>query len=91
MSAGWYVQGQQTLTPRWFAAARVERIGGPVQDPLITPTVSAFMGVEETVGYRLTPDLTFRFSHRARRAFAQTDYVEPGARVDRLGAAVVLT
>jgi hypothetical protein len=75
VSAGWYLQGQQTLTPRWFVAARVERIGGTVRDPLLTPTVSSFMGVEETVGYRLTPDLTFRLSHRARRQFAQTDFV----------------
>ena len=72
VAAGWYFQGQQTLTPRWFAAARVERIGAPVRDPLLTPTVSSFLGTEETLGYRLTPDLTFRFSHRARRAFAQT-------------------
>ncbi len=74
MNAGWFFQGQQTLTPRWFAAARVERIGGTVRDPLLTPTVSAFIGTEETAGYRLTPDLTFRVSHRARRAFAQTDF-----------------
>jgi hypothetical protein len=33
------------------------------------------MGMEETLGYRLTPDLTFRVSHRARRQFAQTDFV----------------
>ena len=75
VSTGWYVQGQQTLTPRWFAAGRVERINGTVRDPLLTPTASAFMGMEETVGYRLTPDLTFRVSHRARRQFTQTDFV----------------
>ncbi len=27
--SGWYVQGQQTLTPRWFVAGRVERMIGP--------------------------------------------------------------
>ena len=75
VSAGWYFQGQQTLAPRWFVAGRVERINGTVRDPLLTPTVSAFMGMEETLGYRLTPDLTFRVSHRARRQFAQTDFV----------------
>jgi len=74
VSAGWYVQGQQTLTPRWFVAARVERIGAPEHDPLMAPDVGSFLGVEETVGYRLTPDLTFRLSHRARRPFAQTAF-----------------
>jgi len=74
VNAGWFFQGQHTLTPRWFAAARVERIGGTVRDPELTPTVSAFIGTEETAGYRLTPDLTFRVSHRARRVFAQTDF-----------------
>ena len=29
VASGWFVQGQQTLTPRWFVAARVERIDRP--------------------------------------------------------------
>jgi len=74
VAVGWYVQGQHALGPRWFAAGRVERIGAPEADPLVTPTVSAFFGTEETVGYRLTPDLTFRVSHRARRTFAQEPF-----------------
>ena len=37
VSPGWYVQGQQTLTPRWFVAARVERIDAPEHDPLLLP------------------------------------------------------
>ncbi|HEY6509227.1 MAG TPA: hypothetical protein VIY56_14500, partial [Vicinamibacterales bacterium] len=66
---GWYVQGLQTLAPRWFAAGRLEYIGGPVSDPLVTAPLDSFVGVEETLGYRLTSDLTFRVSHRARRVF----------------------
>jgi hypothetical protein len=73
VAAGWYVQGQQTLTPRWFAAGRVERIGAPEGEPFAPPGAS-FLGVEATAGYRLTPDLTFRLSHRSRRAFAQPDF-----------------
>ena len=29
VESGWYIQGQQTLTPRWFVAGRVERLEGP--------------------------------------------------------------
>lgn len=76
VASGWFVQGQQTLTPRWFAAARVERIGAPAAGPSpgVTQT-SRLMGTEETVGYRLTPEITLRASHRARRVFAQADYL----------------
>jgi hypothetical protein len=73
VSAGWFIQGQQTLAPRWFAAARVERIGAPVHDPVLGAEPRPFLGVEETVGYRLTPDVTFRLSHRARRQFNQAE------------------
>jgi hypothetical protein len=62
---GWYIQGQQVLTPRFFLAARIERIGPPEADPLLAPVVDAFAGTEEVVGFRLTPDLTFRVGHRA--------------------------
>jgi hypothetical protein len=74
VAIGWYVQAQHAISPRWFAAGRLERIGAPESDPLVTAPVSAFLGVEETVGYRLTPEVTFRLSHRARRAFAQDPF-----------------
>ena len=90
VTAGWYFQGQQTLTPRWFAAARVERIGATVRDPLLTPTVSSFLGAEETLGYRLTPDLTFRVQPPRAPGVRADRTSTTSARVDRLGAAVVL-
>jgi hypothetical protein len=70
IESGWYVQGVQTLTPRWFAAARVERLEGP--PPLATPLGSrqTLVSAEETVGFRITPELTVRASYRARRLFA---------------------
>jgi hypothetical protein len=45
-----------------------------VPEPTAISPVASFLGVEETVGYRLTPDVTFRVSHRARRAFGQTPF-----------------
>jgi hypothetical protein len=74
VESGWYLQGQQTLTPRWFVAGRVERLEGP---PLLaTPQGGrqSFAGAEETVGFRITPEITVRASYRARRLFSQPDY-----------------
>jgi hypothetical protein len=68
-ASGWFVQGQQTLAPRWYVAGRVERMSSPAA--LVTGTVPlTFAGVEETLGFRLTPDITVRAGHRARRPFA---------------------
>ena len=75
----WYIQGQQVLTPRFFLAARIERIGSREADPLLTPVVDAFAGTEEVLGFRLRPDLTFRVGHRARRPFGQTAYANQAA------------
>jgi len=75
VASGWYVTGQQTLSPRWFVAGRVERIASPAvlfpPADVSTPVVidQRLQGVEETIGYRITPDITLRASHRARRSF----------------------
>lgn len=73
IASGWFVQGQQTLAPRWFAAARVEHMDAP----LLLPEVMArqqLTSVEEVLGFRLTPELTVRGGHRARRAFGRTGF-----------------
>ena len=70
VASGWFVQGQQTLAPRWFVAGRVERISAPVLLPAGAETVRvALAGVEGTLGFRLTPEITLRLGHRARRPF----------------------
>ena len=77
VASGFYVQGQQTLTPRWFAAGRIERIDSPavLGDPAAPVIVDQrLQGIEETLGYRLTPDITLRGSHRARRGFGRPGY-----------------
>jgi hypothetical protein len=75
VESGWYIQGQQTLTPRWFVAARVERLEGPPL--LIAPQGprQTFAGAEETIGFRITPEITLRASYRARRLFSQPDFL----------------
>ncbi len=74
VESGWYFQGMQTLTPRWFVAGRVERLEGP---PLLaTPQGprQTFAGAEQAVGFRITPEITVRASYRARRLFSQQDF-----------------
>jgi hypothetical protein len=77
-ATGWYIQGQQTLAPRWFVAARVERMASPrvALPDLIEQQHSE--GSEEVVGFRLTPEFTLRIGHRARRAFGRPDFDHQG-------------
>jgi hypothetical protein len=74
VASGWWVQGQQTLGPRWFGAGRVERLGAPLVTPLSGIVDQHLSSVEETVGFRLTPEITLRLSHRARRLFGRPGY-----------------
>ena len=76
-TSGWYVQGAQTLAPRWFVAGRVERINTTL--PLGTAVEQDFKSTEQTLGYRLTPDITLRVSHRMREPFGRTTWDHLGA------------
>jgi hypothetical protein len=78
VATGWFVQGQQTLAPRWFVAGRVERIASP----LVLPTavqIQRLTSVEEVLGFRLTPEITVRAGHRARRGFERPGFDHQGA------------
>jgi hypothetical protein len=64
----WFVQGIQTLSPRWFVAGRHEGTQAP---PLVTATTTGqstrlTIG-EATVGFRMTPEVTLRSSYYARK------------------------
>jgi hypothetical protein len=76
-ASGWFVQAQQTLAPRWFVAARTERISSPFVTPLFVER-QRLVGFEEVIGFRLTPELTLRVGHRARQGFAQPAYEHQG-------------
>jgi len=71
-AAGWYVQGAQTLTPRWFVAGRVDDIRTTL--PLVTAPEQNFRSFEQTLGYRLTPEITLRASHRMRQPLGSEDW-----------------
>jgi hypothetical protein len=74
IESGWYIQWQQTLTPRWFVAARVERLEGPALLTAPEGPRQSFAGAEETIGFRVTPEITLRASYRARRLFSRDDF-----------------
>jgi hypothetical protein len=71
---GYYLQVQQTITPRWFVAGRLERMDAPAASPVDDIIRQQFTGVEETVGYRVLPELTLRVSHRARKGFGAAGF-----------------
>lgn len=73
VASGWFMQGRQTLTPRWFVAGRVERIASPLVSAGLVRQQS-LISSEETLGYRLTPEFTVRAAHRARRNFRSPAY-----------------
>jgi hypothetical protein len=66
----WFVQGMQTLSPRWFAAARRESTSAP---PLVNGIVIGSRThldiFEGTAGFRVTPDIVLRSSYYARRFY----------------------
>ena len=71
-AAGWYVQGAQTLAPRWFVAGRVEQIRTTL--PLAVLQRQTFKSTEQTLGFRVTPEITLRVSHRAREPFGRSTF-----------------
>jgi hypothetical protein len=66
----WFVQGMQTLSARWFVAARQEGVSAP---PLRTATTvgqrTDFQMTEATVGYRLNPEIVLRGSYVLRQSY----------------------
>ena len=74
---GWYVQGAQSISPRWFVAARVERINTTL--PVPDGTQQHFNATEQTLGFRLTPEITVRASHRQAERFGTAEFGHTGA------------
>jgi hypothetical protein len=66
-AAGWYVQAVQTLAPRWFVAGRVEELRTTL--PVAVAREQTFTATEQTLGFRITPEITLRVSHRAIERF----------------------
>jgi hypothetical protein len=65
IARGFSVEAVRTLTPRWFAAARVKRASSPA---FVSPELSvrrAATSGELTLGYRVSPEVTLRAGYQA--------------------------
>jgi hypothetical protein len=73
----WFVQGMQTLSPRWFAAARHEGTSAPpLINGIVVGTRTRLQSVEATAGYRVTPDFTLRGSYLTRRFYGARSWAD---------------
>ncbi len=71
----WFVQGVQTLAPRWFVAARAEGASAPpLLNGIVTGTRTNFAVFEATVGFRVTPDITLRGAYDQRQSYGATSW-----------------
>jgi hypothetical protein len=74
-ASSWFVQGVQTLSPRWFVAARHEGISAPpfggraTQNPRLM-----YKTTEASAGFRLSPELTLRGSFFASKWYTKSTY-----------------
>jgi hypothetical protein len=72
-ASSWFVQGVQTLSPRWFVAGRYETMSAP--PAIFMPPGSArvsFVSSEASLGYRATRDITLRTSLTGTRYYTAT-------------------
>jgi hypothetical protein len=76
-TAGWYLQGAQAVSPRWFVAGRFDNIRTTL--PVAAALEQTFRNTEQTLGFRVTPEITLRVSHRMREPFGATTWAHVGA------------
>jgi hypothetical protein len=80
----WFVQGVQTLSPRWFAAARREGTSAPpLMNGIVVGSRTHLDIFEATAGFRVTPDVTLRSSYFTRRFYGAKTWT------DQVGVSVV--
>jgi hypothetical protein len=72
----WFMQGQQTLTPRWFVAARRAGTSAPpLVNGIVIGTRTDLETFEATAGFRVSRDVTLRSSYYTRRFYGSADWV----------------
>ncbi len=75
----WFVQGSQTLTPRWFVAARHEGTSAPVRtNSAALQAQPRLKAVEGALGFRVTPEITIRGSYYTRLSYGRTRWDRQG-------------
>jgi hypothetical protein len=75
----WFIQGTQTLTPRWFVAGRHEGTSSPVAGAGVAfGAQPRMLAAELTGGYRATRDVTVKASYYARQPYGRLDWDQQG-------------
>jgi hypothetical protein len=70
----WFVQGMQTLAPRWFMAVRHEGVNAPAPwRNTAAGSRSSLHVTEATVGFRLSRDFALRTSALRRKPYGASD------------------
>ena len=67
VARGFSLTATRTLSPRWFAAARGNRVSSPVFTSPTRILRQAASSGELTLGYRLSPELTLRAAYQTSR------------------------
>jgi len=71
----WFLQGQHTLSPRWFVAARREGTSAPpLVNGIVTGSRTDLEVFEATTGFRATRSVTLRSSYYTRRSYGATTW-----------------
>jgi hypothetical protein len=69
IARGFSLMATRTITPRWFAAGRANRVSAPSMTASLTRLRLAASSGEATVGYRLNPDVSLRAAYQMSRWF----------------------
>ncbi len=78
VARGYLLEAVRTLSPRWYAAARTTRVSTPAlaSGVRVRRTTSTADG---TIGFRLTPDVTFKAGYQGSRAFTGLSWAHAAA------------
>jgi hypothetical protein len=68
VARGYLLEGVRTLSPRWYAAARVTRTSTPVFTSGLRVRRSA-SAADGTIGFRLSPEITLKAGYQGSRTY----------------------
>ncbi len=75
----WFIQGIQTLAPRWFVAGRQDGTSSPVRGTgVVFGAQPSQRASELTAGFRMTRDVTVKASYYARQPYGRQDWDQQG-------------
>jgi hypothetical protein len=73
IARGYLVEAVQTLTPRWYIAARMTQASTPSLSSGAIVRRSAG-SADGTVGFRVSPDITLKAGYQGSRSYTRSDW-----------------